>query len=68
MPELNSRQAGEVVGTSDETIRRYVNLGLLPARQQGVRKLIRIEITDLEQFAEEYGFRFDRSLADQLSS
>lgn len=67
MPELSSDNAGLVIGTTRETINRYVNRKLLPARRQGLRGIIRIDTNDLKNFAEEYGFRYDDHLAATLT-
>ena len=66
MPELSSNAAGRVIGVSGETIRRYVDRELLPARQQGLRGVIRIEPDALKEFAEEYGYRYNDQLAEEL--
>jgi len=68
MPEVSTAQAAEIIGTSDETIRRYVDRSMLPARQQGIRGIIRIELSDLRSFAEQNGFRYDQQIANRHAS
>ena len=67
MPELSSNDAAQVIGTTSETIRRYIDREILPARQFGLRGIIRIDVDDLKKFANEYGFRFDDQMAAQLA-
>lgn len=67
MPEVSSREAGDIIGVNSETIRRYVDRGILPARRVGLRGNLRIEIDDLRKVAAEYQFRFDEKLASQLA-
>ena len=67
MPELSSTAAAQVIGTSVPTIHRYIDRDLLPARQQGLRGIIRINTDDLKTFAEEYGFRYNDHLAATLT-
>lgn len=66
MPEVSTTNAAQIIGASHETIRRYVNRGILSARQIGVRGILRIEIDDLRQMADEYQFRFDEDLAREV--
>lgn len=67
MPELSSSAAGQVIGVTSDTIRRYINQGMLPARKQGVKGIIRIDNDALKAFAEKYEFLYDDQLAAELS-
>lgn len=67
MPEVTSPSAAQIIGVDDSTIRRYVYNGLLPARRQGLRKIIRIEVDDLKQFATKHQYRFNEELAAELA-
>lgn len=67
MPEVSSVQAGQIIGVTDETIRNYVERDLLPARRQGIRRTIFIELEELRRFAVQYEFRFDQALAEQVA-
>lgn len=66
MPEVSCADAGRIIGISDETIRRHVNSGLLPARREGLRKIIWIDLQALRKYAEMYEYRFDEKLAQDL--
>ncbi len=67
MPEVTSVEAGEIIGVSGETIRQYVDRGLLKARRQGMKRKIYIDVADLAAFAREYDFRFDQARAEQIA-
>lgn len=67
MPEVTSFQAAAIIGTSYGTIHRRVNDGLLPGRRQGLNRQIWVEIDDLRQFANKYGYKFDESLAQEFT-
>lgn len=67
MPEVSSREAGDIIGVNSETIRRYVDRGILPARRVGLRGNLRIEIGDLRKVATDYEYRFNEELATQLA-
>ncbi|HQY93450.1 helix-turn-helix domain-containing protein [Caldilinea sp.] len=67
MPEVTSVQAAQIIGVIDDTVRNYVDRGLLPARRQGLRRKIFIELSELEHFAAEYDFRFDQATAEQIT-
>jgi excisionase family DNA binding protein len=56
--ELKPQAAAQCIGVSDDTIRNCVKRGKLPARRQGERRYIFIDVEDLRQFAEKYGFQF----------
>lgn len=66
MPLVSSLEAAQIVGVSDETIRHDVTIGDLPAKRVGKRKIIRIEIDHLREYAERFNRIFDQSVADQL--
>lgn len=67
MAEVSSADAAGIIGTSDVTIRRAVYAERLPARREGLRKKIWIDIDDLRSFAEEYQYRFDEEVARQIT-
>lgn len=59
MVEITSPEAAKCLGVTSETIRAYVQRGLLPGRRQGIRRKIYIELEDLIRFAAQYGYRLD---------
>lgn len=59
--------AAKIIGTSDVTIRRAVYADRLPARREGLRKKIWIDMDDLRKFAGEYSYRFDEELAKSVA-
>ncbi len=67
MPELSTDSAGKTIGTSGQTIRRLIDRELLPARREGLRGIIRIEVDSLKEFATKYGYRFNDELAANLA-
>lgn len=67
MPEVSSTDAAQIVGIGEVTIRRHVYNGRLSARRIGVRKIIRIELDNLQKLADEYQYRFDDELAQKLA-
>lgn len=67
MPEVSAREAAQIINVGHMTIRRYVKAGRLPARNEGIRGIIKIEVDDLRQFAERYQYRFNEDLATQLA-
>lgn len=64
MPDVSSAEAAQIIGISSQTIRRLIDRELLPARKQGLRGLVRVELDDLRKFAEEYNYKFDDRLAE----
>jgi excisionase family DNA binding protein len=54
--ELSCPQAADVLGVAENTIRNYIDRGILKARFVGIRRLIRIDVSDLRRFAAEYGY------------
>lgn len=67
MTRISSHDAARLLGgVSSETIRDYIEEGLLPAKRIGLRGLYKIEIADLRAFAEQHDRYFDHELADQL--
>jgi hypothetical protein len=68
MPEVSSSQAARIIRMSDDTVRRHVRMGLLPARRQGPRKDAKIEIEELRRFAQKYNYQFDEALAQSFST
>lgn len=67
MPDVTSTQAAEIIGVSHMTIHRRVDDGRLPGRRQGLDRQIRVDLDDLREFAQEYGYRFDENLARQYA-
>lgn len=67
MPEVSSRDAAQIINVSRVSIHGHVKAGRLPARQEGLRGIIRIEVDDLRKFAERYQYRFNEELATQLT-
>lgn len=65
--EVTSQQAAEILSTSNPTIWRRVEEGLLPARRQGLRREIWIDVDDLRKFAKQQGYRFNETLAKQYA-
>ena len=67
MPEVSLTQASEIVSKDRTTVFRWVEDGLLSARRVGIRRDIKIDISDLERFARKYDYPFDKSLARQYA-
>ncbi len=67
MPEVTLTQAAEIVSRDRTSVFRWVEDGLLPARREGLRRDIRIEVSVLRSFADKYGYRFDDALARQYA-
>ncbi len=65
MPEVTLTQAAEIVSKDRATVFRWVENGLLPARREGIRRDIFIEVDDLEKFANDNAYRYDTALARQ---
>lgn len=63
MPDVSSSEAAEIIGVSSQTIRRQIKRGLLTARLEGTKGLIRVDVSDLRLFAKEYQYRFNEELA-----
>lgn len=66
MALVSSLEAAQIVGVSDETIRHDVTIGDLPAKRIGKRRIIKIEIDQLREYADRFNRVFDQSIADQL--
>lgn len=67
MAEVTGPQAAEILNTSHVTLFRRVDDGTLPARREGKRRDIFVDVSDLRQFAQESGYRFDEALARQYA-
>lgn len=67
MAEVSSTEAAEIVDTNRVLIFRHVDIGVLPARRVGIKREIRIDVSDLRAYAEKLGYRFDEALAAQYA-
>ncbi len=67
MPEISSEEAARLIGMSRQSIRAHVENGRLAARRVGPRRVVKIELEDLRQFAEKYQYRLNETLAAQLA-
>lgn len=67
MPEISSEDAAKLIGITRQTIRAHVENGRLAARRVGPRRVVKIELEDLRQFAEKYQYRLDETLAAELA-
>lgn len=67
MAEVTGPQAAEILNTSHPTVFRRVEDGSLPARREGLRRDIMIDVDELRQFAKRFGYRFDEKLAEQYA-
>lgn len=67
MAEVTSQQAAEILSASNPTIWRYVEEGTLPARREGMRRKIWIDVDTLRSFAKEFGYRFNEQMAQQYA-
>ena len=61
--EVSAPQAAEILNTSHPTIFRRVDDGTLPARREGMKREIWIEVEELRRFANDHGYRFNEKLA-----
>lgn len=66
MPIVSGPGAAKIVGVDESTIRRHVYRGVLTARRVGLRKVIRIDLDDLRNLAEQLDYKFDEELAQKL--
>ncbi len=67
MTAVTASQAAAILSTSHMTIHRRVDDGLLPARREGVARIVKIEIEDLRKFAKDYGYSFNENIAAQYA-
>lgn len=67
MPEISSEDAARLIGMSRQSIRAHVVNGRLAARRVGPRHIVKIELSDLREFAEKYQYRFNEKLAAELA-
>lgn len=67
MTEVTATQAAEILSISHMTIHRRVDDGTLPARREGMARIIRVDLDDLRLFASQYGYRFDEAKAAKLT-
>jgi excisionase family DNA binding protein len=63
MAEVSAPQAAEILNTSHPTIFRRVEDGSLPARREGVKREIWIDVEELRRFAKKWEYRFNEELA-----
>lgn len=66
MPDVSGPDAAKIIGVDQSTIRRYIYRGLIKARRAGLRKIIRIDIDDLRNFAESHDYRFNEEIAAEF--
>lgn len=64
--ELSCPQAAVVLDVASNTIRNYIDRGLLDARFVGIKRIIRIDVHELRRFAEEYGFIVDEEKLEKI--
>ncbi len=67
MAEVTAPQAAEILSTSHPTIFRRVDDGSLPARREGVKREIFIDVVELRQFAAQFGYRFNEQMAQEYA-
>jgi len=67
MPEISSEDAARLIGLTRQSIRAHVEHGRLAARRVGPRRVVKIELDDLRQFARQYQYTFNETLASQLA-
>lgn len=67
MAEVTAPQAAEILNTSHPTIFRRVDDGSLPARREGVKREIFIDVDELRQFATQFGYRFNEQKASEYA-
>lgn len=67
MAEVTGPQAAEILNTSHPTVFRRVEDGSLPARREGLRRDIMIDVNELRRFAQQYGYRFNEELASRYA-
>lgn len=67
MPEVSAREAAQIINVSHTNIHRHVKAKRLPARSEGIRGIVKIEVDDLREFAKRYQYRFNEELATQLA-
>lgn len=68
MADVSSKEAAEIIGVTSQTIRRQIERGLLSARLEGPKRLVKIDIEILRQFAKEYQYRFNEDLAGKYAT
>jgi hypothetical protein len=67
MVEVTAPQAAEILDISHVTIFRRVEDGSLPARREGLRGLIMIDVEELRRFAAQYGYRVNDAKVTQYA-
>ena len=67
MTTVTATQAAEILSTSHMTIHRRVDDGTLPARREGLARIVKIELDDLRQFAQEYQYSFSEEIAARFA-
>lgn len=66
--EITTAEAGAALGISRETIRLHVAEGRLPARKQGIRGILKIQVDDLREFARQFGYVVNDQYLTRLAS
>jgi hypothetical protein len=67
MTEVTVAQAALILSANKRTIARRVEDRTLPARRQGIKHIAYISLEDLRAFAQQYGYRFNEKLAEELA-
>jgi hypothetical protein len=63
---LTTPQAGALIGRSDETIRRYINSGELPAERRGAgRGFLYVSPAAVREVAERFNLPFNEELLEE---
>ena len=64
--ELTAPQSAEIMHVDHSTVFRWVADGHLPARREGLKRTIYIDLDDLRLFARENGYPFDERAASNV--
>jgi hypothetical protein len=67
MSEVSGLSAGRIIGVTHTTIRRHILADRLKARRQGLDKTWWIDVDELRKFAQQYNYRFNEQLAQELA-
>ena len=66
--ELTSTQVSQLIDISRTTVNKYIDDGILLGYRQGPRRIIRVQLDDLRNFAEEYNFQINEELLCEMHS